>query len=517
MVKIFIDEKEFEVEEGITILEAAERAGLHIPHLCYHKAFIPQGSCRLCLVEIEGLPKLELACSTRVREGMKVSTRSERVIDARKGVLECLLAEHPLDCPICDKAGDCKLQDYYEEYGLFDSEFKEYKEKRQKKIEIGKYLIHDQERCVVCRRCVRFLREVTKTEELGVFNRGIHTEVSVYDGVSVDNNYSGNLAEICPVGAITDKDFRFKTRSWFLKSESSICPLCSRGCNIFIESHQGFSRFSLPKRVYRVRSRENEKINGYWICDLGRYGYSYVDEERLDKIIVKDSRDTAGWSELESIIAKKVKRLFLEKRASQIGLILHTWLSNEELFLIDKIFRKDLKIEKICFLDPAPGEGDDFLLTSERSPNKRGAQELGFDLQPCEWVRFFDKLELLLDFGSPLLEQTDVAPLKAGLEGIETTVLFASHKNGIHSLFDMVLPMSVIAEKEGSLTNVDGVVQDFSPALNSLGEGQPEWKLLVDLGKKLDIDFKFFKSLSSPKSIREEMKKQISFFEKNSE
>jgi len=517
MVKIFIDEKEFEVEEGITVLEAAERAGLHIPHLCYHKAFIPQGSCRICLVEIEGLPKLELACSTRVREGMKVSTRSERVIDARKGVLECLLAEHPLDCPICDKAGDCKLQDYYEEYGLFDSEFKEYKEKRQKKIEIGKYLVHDQERCVVCRRCVRFLREVTKTEELGVFNRGIHTEVSVYDGVSVDNNYSGNLVEICPVGAITDKDFRFKTRSWFLKSESSICPLCSRGCNIFIEFHQGFSRFPLPKRVYRIRSRENEKINGCWICDLGRYGYSYVDNERLDKIIMNDSHDTAGWPELKSIIAKKAKRLVLEKRTAQIGLILHTWLSNEELFLIDKIFRKDLKIEKICFLDPSPGEGDDFLLTTERSPNRRGAQELGFDLQSCDWAHFFDKLELLLVFGSPLLEQTDFSPLKAGLEGIGTKVLFASHKHGIHSLFDIVLPMSVIAEKEGSLTNVDGIVQDFSPALNTLGECQPEWKFLLDFAKKLDIDLEFFRSLSSPKSIQEEMKKQISFFEKNSE
>lgn len=516
-MKIFIDENELEVEEGMTVLEAAEGAGLKIPHLCYHKALIPQGSCRICLVEIEGLPKLELACSTRVREGMKVSTQSERVVDARKGVLECLLAEHPIDCPICDKAGDCKLQDYYEEYGLFDSEFKEQKEKREKKIEIGKNLVLDQERCVLCRRCVRFLREVTKTEELGVFERGIHTEINIYEGVSVDNNYSGNLAEICPVGAITDRDFRFKTRSWFLKSEASICPLCSRGCNIFIESHQGFSRFSLPKRVYRVRARENEKINGFWICDVGRYGYSYVDEERLDKIMAKNFHDTPMWPELKSIIAKKVKRLFLEKRTSSIGLILHTWLSNEELFLVDKIFRKDLNIEKICFLDPSPGEADDILLTAERSPNSRGAQELGFDLQPCDWASFFGKLELLLVFGSPLLEQIDVSPLKLGLEKIETKILFASHKHKIHSLFDVVLPMSLIPEKGGSLTNVDGIVQNFSPALDTPGECQPEWGFLVDFAKKLDIDFKFFSSLSSPESIREEMKKQISFFEKNSE
>ena len=170
MAKIFIDEKELDVAEGTTILKAAEGAGVQIPHLCYHKAFIPEGSCRMCLVEIEGLPKLELACSTQVREGMKVSTKSESVIEARKGVLECLLAEHPIDCPICDKAGECKLQDYYEEYGLFESEFDEVKEKRQKRIEIGKNLLHDQERCVLCRRCVRFLGEVTKTHELGIFS-----------------------------------------------------------------------------------------------------------------------------------------------------------------------------------------------------------------------------------------------------------------------------------------------------------------------------------------------------------
>jgi NADH-quinone oxidoreductase subunit G len=492
MVKILIDEKEFEVEEGTTILEAAEKAGLHIPHLCYHKAFIPQGSCRLCLVEIEGLPKLELACSTRVREGMKVSTQSERVIDARKGVLECLLAEHPLDCPICDKAGDCKLQDYYEEYGLFDSEFKEYKEKRQKKIEIGKNLVHDQERCVVCRRCVRFLREVTGTEELGVFNRGIHTEVSVYEGVSVDNNYSGNLAEICPVGAITDKDFRFKTRSWFLKSKPSICPLCSRGCNIFIESHQGFSRFSLPKRVYRIRSRENEEINGFWICDVGRYDYSYIDQDRMDKIHVINSPISNSWSEWIPILAEKIKLLYHMKRSDLIGLILHTWLTNEELYLIDRLFRKELGVEKICFMDPPQETADDFLLTAERTPNRRGAQELGFDLQSSDWEHFFEKLELLLVFGSPLFHKSDIGVLQTALYDVKTKILFASHEHEIHSLFDVVMPVSLIAEKEGSLTNTKGIIQVFSPALEALGDSQAEWKLLVQLAKELKINYKFY-------------------------
>jgi len=512
MVKIFIDERELDVAQGTTILKGAESAGLKIPHLCYHKAFLPEGTCRMCLVEIEGIPKLELACSTQVRDGMKISTKSESVIEARKGVLEFLLAEHPIDCPICDKAGECKLQDYYEEYGSFDSEFKEAKEKRQKRIDIGKNLLHDQERCVLCRRCVRFLAEVTKTEELGVFQRGIHAEVSTFEGIPVDNNYSGNLAEICPVGAITDKDFRFKTRSWFLKSRESICPLCSRGCNIFVESHQGFSRFQLPKRVYRIRTRENQMINGFWICDKGRYDYAYLDQERLDKIVVNNSQDSHSWPEITSLVAGEIGRLYHMKRSAHIGLILQSWLSNEELFLIDKIFRDDINIEKICFLDPPEENADDFLLTAERSPNIRGAKELGFDVQPADWEKFFDDVDLLFVFASPIKNESDAEPLKAALDKIDTTVLFATHNHEINSSFDIVLPMSLIAEKAGSLTNIVGSVQGFYPALDAPGDCKPAWQFLVELANKLALNLGFYNQFSSPASIREVMKKEISFF-----
>jgi NADH-quinone oxidoreductase subunit G len=517
MPKIFIDEKELNVNDGMTILEAAEQAGISIPHLCYHEAFVPEGSCRMCLVEIEGLPKLELACSTRVREGMKVFTKSEKVIQARKGVLEFLCAEHPIDCPICDKAGECKLQDYYEEYGLFESQFQEYKERKPKKIPIGKNLILDQERCILCTRCVRFLRDVTKTEELGVFQRGIHTEINTYDGVLIDNNYSGNLAEICPVGAITDKDFRFKTRTWFLEKEESICPLCSRGCNIDIEYHMGFSRFSLPQRVYRVRSRENQQINGFWICDVGRYGYSYADKERIGKVAAYNGITPGTWPECVTFLTEKIKRLYYMKRTARIGLILHTWLSNEELFLLDKVFRKDLNVQNVIFLNPPMEEGDSFLLTSDRTPNTKGAQEIGFDVEAADWNDFFENIELLLVFGSPLFAESNIAPLKAGLENIDLKILFASHDHEISSQFDIVLPVSVISEKGGSITNLDGMVQTFLPALSGFGDSRPEWKFLVDLAKELKIDTKFFHPFSSPEAIREEMKKHIPFFEKNIE
>lgn len=519
MIKIFIDEEPVEVEEGTTVLKAAERAGIHIPHLCYHPAFPPEGSCRMCLVEIEGFPKLELACSTVVKEDMKISTKSERVVEARKAVLEFLLAEHPLDCPICDKAGDCKLQDYYDEYGLFESQFKETKEKKEKKIKIGKHLILDQERCILCTRCVRFLKEVTKTQELGVFHRGVHSCVNIYDGAAIENNYTGNLAEICPVGAITDEDFRFKTRTWFLKEGESICPLCSRGCNILIQYHAGFSRFGLPKRVYRIKARENPEVNGFWICDRGRYGYSYIDEGRTDKIILnKIERENVLTREnISEYLGKKIKSLASAEKASGIALILHTWLSNEELFLLHKIFRKGLKVEKIFFADLPQGKGDEYLLTSETSPNRRGAQEIGFDIKTVDLDALAKGTDFLLAFGPFLSGFFSLKDLKATLDKIKRKVLFSSHSNELDSLFDMVIPVALIAEKEGSLTNVEGIVQDFRPVLEPPGDSLPEWKVLSDMGKELGIDSDFFKKFPTPETILSEMGKTIPFFKRKND
>lgn len=516
MAKIFIDEKEVEVKEDTTILQAAEKAGIPIPHLCYHDAFPPEGSCRMCLVKIEGLPKLELACSTRIREGMKVFTQSEEVITARKGVLEFLLAEHPIDCPICDKAGECKLQDYYEEYGLFENHFEESKERREKKIKIGKNLILDQERCILCTRCVRFLREVTKTEELGVFERGIHSEINIYDGVPVGNNYSGNLAEICPVGAITDSDFRFQTRSWFLQKGESICPLCSRGCHIFVEYHPGFARFPLPKKVYRIRARENPKVNGYWICDVGRYGYRYMNENRLCRILIHNQSPTQSidWENTLPLLSDRIKRLFHMHRTSRIVLLLNSWLSNEELFLLKKIFQDDLNVKKIFISVPPQEEGDGFLLTPERSPNQRGAHEIGFSLEPFGWEALGEETKLLLAFDPPLSSSFHSPEARAVLERIETKVLFSSRINEWNTAFDMVLPTALIAEKGGSLTNVDGLIQRFTPAMEPPGEAIPEWKILVDLAKELGFHFDDYKGLTSPDSIFQEMERQIPFFRK---
>jgi NADH-quinone oxidoreductase subunit G len=514
MIKLTIDDQVLEAKEGLTILQAAQASGIDIPHFCYHPAFAPEGSCRMCLIEIEGVPKLELACSTSVREGQKVRTRSPRVIEARRAVLEFLLAEHPLDCPICDKAGECRLQDFYYEYGLFDSRLKDAKEKREKKVAIGDKLILDRERCILCTRCVRFLKEVTGTGELGVVNRGNHSEISIYESEKVANNYTGNLVDICPVGAITDADFRFKARVWFLNPKESICPLCGRGCNILVDAHPGFPRVLLTQRVYRIRPRENPGVNGHWMCDFGRYSYAYLDRGRLDKLVQnKGGRVTELTREKAAqIIAAKVRGLLEVNKAARIAVLLNTTLTNEELFLADRVFRRGLGLKNVFLADPHEGPADGLLQTAERTPNKRGAAAIGPFLSVSSLEDLAGDTSLLLIFGHFLAGQASPAELKAALDRIEAKYLWASHRSPLDELADIAIPTPVIAEKGGTLTNVDGRVQSFSPALGFCAEGAPEWRALLDLAAALGLDRAYFEPLTSPADVFAQMKREIPFF-----
>ncbi len=514
MVKVYIDDKAVEIDEGLNVLRAAKANGIFIPHYCYHPAFAPEGSCRMCLVEIEGQSKLELACSTIVKEGLNIRTRSPKVIEARKAVLEFYLAEHPLDCPICDKSGECLLQDYYEQFGLFNSQFKDNKEKKEKRVKIGRNLLLDRERCILCTRCVRFLNLVTGTGDAGIINRGLHAEISIYEADLIDNNYAGNLVDLCPVGAITDTDFRFKTRVWFLEKKESICPLCSRGCNIYIDFHPGFPRVKMSRRVYRIRPRENENINQYWICDFGRYNYAYLDEQRHHKILMERTGHSLGlsWDKARPMLSEKIKGLVNLKKSSRVAVILNTRLTNEELFLVDRIFQKELHLENIFVANPQPGKDDGFLLTEERTPNRRGLAEIGLPALAPDLKTLAEKTDFLLIFGSDLTESSSLDAIKAAFDKIRTKVLLTTHSSSLDSVVDIIIPTPVIAEKSGSLTNVEGRVQEFSPALEFRGDGLPEWQLLLDIAKELKINHKYFWSLDSPESIRRQMAKEIPFF-----
>ena len=483
MLKFFIDSREVAAVEGMTILQAALASGIEIPHFCYHSAFEPEGSCRMCLIEIEGMPKLELACSTRVKEGMRVFTAKARVEEARREVLEFLLAEHPLDCPICDKAGECRLQDYYERYGRYSARFREPREARAKIISIGRGLILDRERCVLCTRCVRFLREVAGAGELGIFARGVRSELGLYEDRMIDNDYSGNLAEICPVGAITDRDFRFRTRPWRLKKGDSICPHCGRGCNIVVEFEPDSDRSGVARKVFRIRAKENPKVNGPWICDLGRYARSYLNELRGERVIMNKAGETirTTWEEALGVLSAKLRGLRAASRGRGLGLILSTFLSNEELRFIRRIFADAFKDGNVWFADPKPGRSDSLLLTEERSPNVRGARELGFDPIPPDLETISKKAGLLLVFGTGLLFHYPADEIQRALGRVPAKFLFSAHAGWLDTVMDFVLPTALFSEKSGTLTNTEGIVQSFGPVFAPPGKARPDSDILGEL------------------------------------
>jgi len=515
MIKLLIDGQPVEVAEGATVLKAAEQAGLAIPHFCYHPAFVPEGSCRLCLVQIESSPKLELSCSTVVREGMKVSTQSPLVREARRGVLEFLLAEHPLDCPICDKAGDCKLQDYASDYGLTEGVFREAKEKREKRLRIGERLLLDRERCIQCTRCVRFLAEVPKTHELGLFERGVHAEIGIYEGEPVKNGYSGNLVDLCPVGAITDTSFRFKTRPWFLARGESICPHCSRGCNIQVDYHPGFPRVPGSAKVYRIRPRANAAVNGPWICDYGRYGY--VDTQNTGRSdrpfwIKSGARTEMSWDKALITIGEKLKALRESGRASRVAVAASGWLTNEELYLVRKIFGDDFGTGRLFLIDPKPGESDALLLRPERAPNRRGAAALGFDLATPSLEALGRETEVLFLFGPHLAAHFGADEIRTAFDKIAVKVLVTSHLTRLDAFADFVLASATPAEKDGSFTNADGRIQPFVAAARPCPDIRPEFRILQDLAREIGFRADLYSRAASARTVFEALAKEFPFF-----
>jgi len=488
MLKITIDGREIQTAEGTTILAAALAAGIDIPHFCHHPAFEPEGTCRMCLVAIEGSAKLELACATKVRDGMKIATETPEVGAARREILEFLLAEHPLDCPVCDNAGECRLQDYYERYGRFPGRFRESREKRDKIVPIGRSLLLDNERCILCTRCVRFLRRITGTGELGVYQRGVRTWIGLYEGRKIDNDYSGNLVEICPVGAITDADFRGRTRTWLLEKGDTICPHCGRGCNVTLEFRSGSERSGEGTRVFRVRARENPEVNGYWICDLGRYAYAKEPENRHGRVLmIKDRSATElSWDKALIMLSEKVRGLRRAGRGGRIGLVLETFLSNEELSLVGRAFGEAVTGRNYWFADPQPGRADSLLLTVERTPNVRGARDLGFELRPPDLEEISKGADLLLVFGTALLEHFSEGRVREALAGVQAKFLFAARAGALDRAVDVILPTALMAENSGSVTNVDGRVQAFRPVLKAPGDARPAGDILADLAHALE-------------------------------
>ncbi len=488
MPNLTIDGKQVEVPAGTTIIQAADKLGIDIPRYCYHPALPVSGNCRICMVEVEKQPKLQIACYTPVADGMVVKTSSPKVLEVRKTVLEFLLVNHPVDCPVCDQAGECKLQDYYMEHGQYDSRLGDVKVKKEKKaFSIGPTVMLDQERCILCTRCVRFADTITKTSEFGVFNRGDHSQLDVYPGKQLDNSYSGNVVDICPVGALTDTDFRFKCRVWYLSQTKSVCPGCSMGCNITVEWDKMRPHQHKKARVMRLKPRHNPEVNDYWICDKGRYNYKFIDENRIQHPQLKD--DIISWDQAIDTVSTAFKSLKDSNRTNRIGVIASAQLTNEDLFVIRKFFKETLKGAQVDFRVPEkPGDSDNLLIKADKNPNTAGAvQILQADAEVAGIAQKAKsgEIDVLYVFGHDLVKLFGKETVEQIAKKVKLFVYQGSNVNDTCSYAHLNLPSSVYAEKEGTFTNCQQKVQRIWPAFLPMAESKGDWEIISLLSAKL--------------------------------
>jgi NADH-quinone oxidoreductase subunit G len=485
MPNITINGKAVDVPEGTTILNAAKRIGVEIPHYCYHPKLSIAGNCRMCLVEVEKFPKLQTACSTVATEGMVIRTDTEKVHKAVTGVLELILIHHPIDCPICDQAGECGLQNYYMKYGLHKSRFALEEKVHKKKVQdIGGQIVLDAERCILCSRCVRFLDEVTGTQELAFFQRGDHSEISIFPGRPLSNNYTGNLADICPVGALTSKDFRFKCRVWFLSSVNSICPGCASGCNV--EAH------FKGDILYRFKPRQNDAVNQTWMCDFGRLEYKRANEGRLLVPFVREEGEqrVAPWGSLIPQVAFRLAETAGKEGPDAVAVIASPRFSNEELYLVRRIAKELLRTGNLAFTHRAEGDGfgDDFLIQADKNPNTMGARLLGIP----EGAAFdavieriaAGKVKALLVCGDAIgaFSGAETAEL---LSRVPFVAQIGTNEGPVSKAATAVLPCASFAERGGTFTNHAGRVQRFKAGFPPRGKAKNTIEILVGIANRL--------------------------------
>jgi len=491
MPLITIDGKQIEVEKGMTVIQAAEKLNIDVPRYCYHPGLSIVGQCRICLVEIEKMPKLQVACYTPATEGMVVNTNNDRVLKARKQVLEFLLVNHPIDCPVCDQAGECFLQEYYMRHGLYDSKMVEDKVKKHKAVDIGRHVVLDSERCILCTRCIRFCDEVSKSHELGMFNRGDHAELLPYPGKRLDNYYSVNTVDICPVGALTEKDFRFKARVWYLKETESVCPGCSTGCNISVHTNTERKHHAEGKNIVRLKPRFNAAVNKWWMCDFGRYGFeSTQDETRIQAPAMRqgDAWISTTWDVALEAVTAKINHAIKDK--VQIGAWLSPQMTNEDLFVAKKFFSEYLKNTRTAvWIEPKEKPySDNLLIKADKNPNMRGALALGLPADAEASKRLFNqawesKLTILFIFHHDLSVAFDREPLATALKNVPTIVFIGTNKNDVCDFAHFLLPTAAWTEKDGTFTNHAGRVQRIRQAVSPLGDARAEWQIIKRLAR----------------------------------
>jgi NADH-quinone oxidoreductase subunit G len=474
LVKFSLNGQEVEAPEGMNLIEAAKIHGEDIPHYCYHPGLSIAGNCRMCLCEVEGARGPQIACAQNVKEGLVVRTQTPAVEKMRKGVQEFLLLNHPIDCPICDQAGECRLQDYYMDYGKYDNRSDVTKVQKEKAVDIGPMVVLDQERCILCSRCVRFTAEVTQTHELVITGRGDHSVIETFPGKQLDNKYSGNVVDVCPVGALTSKDFRFKMRVWFMKSVKSVCTGCSRGCNIFMDQKESV--------VYRYRPRENQAVNTYWMSDEGRLSYKRINDDRQRDVLVNGQKTPFGLA-FKDLLGK----LEAARQSGAVAAVGSPHSSLEDNYVLQALMSRVLKSDRVFGFDATPdGYQDDFLLRADKTPNRTGVRYLGINDERAALLNGLKGAQLVIVMANNLAQDPELA---SALKQVPTVVYLGTHADETAALAHYVFPVAMHAEKYGAFVNFQGRVQRFYQAFEAQGDAVAEMEFLSRLGRTLDANF----------------------------
>ena len=491
-VNVQINGTWYRFPRGTRIADACRSVGVPIPCFCYHPKLAVVGSCRMCLVEqgmpprlapgqtpsydeqgfqpIQWMPRPIISCANTVAENMGVRTDSPLAAEARRGVLEFLLTSHPLDCPICDQAGECKLQEYSNDYGQIEGRYEEKKTKKGKNLSIGPRVNLDQERCVLCGRCVRFMRDIMHDEVLTMSQRGTYNAITVYPGRELDSNYSLNTVDLCPVGALTSKDFRFKMRVWFLKETKTIDVDCGTGTNITLWTRED--------RVYRITPRPNDAVNSYWMPDSHRLNYKYINSpQRIPQPVIRTDAGAphrpATWEPALASAAEAFKRISPDK----IAIIASGRMTNEELYMVRHLAAQ-IGTDKMDIV-PRTGESDGMLISADRNPNTNGAK-LVLGIEPGSRL---DAIREAVRNGSvkAVLAAPEAGFTPEDLKKLDYLFMIAHSANETGRHADLVLPGVTYAEKFGTMINVAGRIQRLNRAIRPVGYSRDDWQILRDI------------------------------------
>jgi NADH-quinone oxidoreductase subunit G len=505
MPSVTIDDRAIEFEPGESIIQVAERSNVEIPYYCWHPKLSVAANCCMCLVEVENAPKLLPACQTECRDGMVVHTKNGRVEEAQRAVQEFLLINHPIDCPICDQAGECKLQDYYMKFHLASSRMADEKQPKPRLEQLGPYVVYNGERCILCTRCIRFMEEVAGDRQLGVFQRGDRAFIGTFPGQELDNPYSLNTVDVCPVGALTSSVFRFKQRAWNLRRSPSICGGCARGCNVQVDQRAGM--------VYRLLPRVNDAVNEHWMCDDGRLTYARANDDRLTHALTRlggeAPREVGGREGLARAV-ELLGPLAGTRQGIAVAVSLHA--TCEEAFVLGKLAKEVLGGAAVALLGYAGGASDALLRHADRNPNRTGIarvlEALGVETltQPeLEAGIRGGTIKALVCVGHEVSSPEALAEVAGRLE---VMIHVAHATTPLAHVAHVTLPSVAWVQVDGTWINADGRAQRLVPAFAPSGAARPAHAWLADIAAGIGAGM----ALPSVETIRAEMERSLPLF-----